>query len=30
LNNYIRLAYSGISKNDIREGLSLFKDWIEN
>ena len=30
LSNYIRLAYSGISKNDIREGLSLFKDWIEN
>jgi len=30
LSNYIRLAYSGISKNEIREGLSLFKDWIEN
>lgn len=27
---YIRLAYSGISKKDITEGLSLFKDWIEN
>ena len=27
---YIRLAYSGISKIEIQEGLSLFKDWIEN
>jgi len=27
---YIRLAYSGISKKEIQEGLSLFKDWIEN
>ena len=26
---YIRLAYSGISKKEIQEGLSLFKDWIE-
>ena len=27
---YIRLAYSGISKKEIQEGLSLFKDWLEN
>ena len=26
---YIRLAYSGINKNDIEEGLALLKAWIE-
>ena len=28
--NYIRLAYSGINKNDIKEGMTKFKNWIEN
>ena len=28
--NYIRLAYSGINKNDIKEGMIKFKNWIEN
>lgn len=28
--NYIRLAYSGIKKNDIKEGMTKFKNWIEN
>ena len=27
---YIRLAYSGISRDEIEDGLTLFKDWIEN
>lgn len=27
--DYIRFAYSGISAADIREGLGLFKSWIE-
>jgi len=27
---YIRLAYSGISKNDISEGLLRLKQWVEN
>jgi len=27
---YIRLAYSGINKDEIQDGLTLFKDWIEN
>lgn len=27
---YIRLAYSGIDTPDIREGLSLFRDWIDH
>ena len=27
---YIRLAYSGINENDIKEGLTKFKDWVEN
>jgi len=26
---YIRLAYSGIDKEDIIEGLTKFKEWIE-
>ena len=26
---YIRLAYSGINKSDIKEGLALLKTWIE-
>jgi aspartate/methionine/tyrosine aminotransferase len=25
---YIRLAYSGISKSDILEGLGLLRDWV--
>ena len=28
--NYIRLAYSGINKNDIKEGMTKSKNWIEN
>ena len=27
--HYIRLAYSGISQDDIREGLGKLKTWIE-
>jgi len=27
---YIRLAYSGINRDEIQDGLTLFKDWIEN
>ena len=26
--HYIRFAYSGIDTPDIREGLTLFRDWI--
>jgi len=29
-NFYIRLAYSGINKSDIKEGLSRFKTFIED
>lgn len=28
--HYIRLAYSGISQADIREGMAKFKTWIES
>jgi aspartate aminotransferase len=28
--HYIRFAYSGIDTPDIREGLTLFRDWINN
>ncbi len=28
--NYIRLAYSGINSEAIKEGLISFKNWIEN
>ena len=28
--HFIRLAYSGIGVNEIREGLNIFKDWIES
>jgi len=28
--HYIRFAYSGIDTSDIREGLTLFRDWINN
>ena len=27
--HYIRLAYSGITQNDIREGLGKLKSWLE-
>ncbi len=27
---YIRLAFSGISKEEIAEGMAIFKDWINN
>jgi aspartate aminotransferase len=26
---YIRLAYSGIDREDIIKGLTKFKEWIE-
>ena len=26
---YIRLAYSSISKKDIKEGIKRFKSWLE-
>lgn len=29
VNRYIRFAYSGIDVPDIREALTLFKDWAE-
>ena len=28
-NKYIRLAYSGINRKDIKKGLNKFKQWIE-
>ena len=28
--NYVRLAYSGINSEVIKEGLIFFKNWIEN
>ena len=27
---YIRFAYSGINESDIKEGLTKFKNWVEN
>ena len=27
---YIRLAFSGINKDDLEEGMTLFKEWIHN
>ena len=27
---YIRLAFSGINKEDLEEGMNLFKEWIKN
>ncbi len=27
---YIRLAFSGINKDDLEEGMALFKEWINN
>ena len=27
---YIRLAFSGISKDDLQEGMAKFKNWIES
>ena len=27
---YVRIAYSGIDADQIREGLGLFKEWIES
>ena len=27
---YIRLAFSGINKEDLEEGMNLFKEWINN
>jgi len=27
---YIRLAFSGINKDDLEEGMTLFKEWINN
>ena len=28
--SYIRLAFSGISKEDLKEGMNLFKNWIDS
>tara|TARA_B110000438_G_scaffold186686_1_gene178370 strand:- start:1049 stop:2251 length:1203 start_codon:yes stop_codon:yes gene_type:complete len=28
--SYIRLAFSGIGKEDLKEGMDLFKNWIES
>lgn len=28
--SYIRLAFSGIGKEDLKEGMDLFKKWIES
>lgn len=28
--HYVRFAYSGIDTPDIREGLTIFRDWINN
>ncbi len=27
---YIRLAFSGIGKNDLQEGMNLFRNWIDS
>ena len=27
---YIRMAFSGISKEDLQEGMNLFRNWIDN
>tara|TARA_B100001250_G_C19669058_1_gene730616 strand:- start:557 stop:1042 length:486 start_codon:yes stop_codon:yes gene_type:complete len=27
---YIRLAFSGINKDDLEEGMNLFREWINN
>ena len=29
-NYYIRLAYSGINKNEIKEGLGKLKEFVES
>jgi|TARA_B110000438_G_scaffold233249_1_gene229249 aspartate/methionine/tyrosine aminotransferase len=28
--SYIRLAFSGISKEDLKEGMNLFENWIDS
>ena len=28
--SYIRLAFSGIGKNDLQEGMNLFRNWIDS
>ena len=28
--SYIRLAFSGIGKEDLKEGMNLFKNWIDS
>lgn len=28
--SYIRLAFSGIGKEDLKEGMDLFRNWIES
>ena len=28
--SYIRLAFSGISKDDLKEGMGLFQNWIDS
>jgi len=28
--SYIRMAFSGISKDDLQEGMNLFRNWIDS
>lgn len=28
--SYIRLAFSGIGKDDLQEGMNLFRNWIDS
>jgi aspartate/methionine/tyrosine aminotransferase len=28
--SYIRLAFSGIGKDDLKEGMDLFQNWIDS
>ena len=27
---YIRMAFSGINKEDLQEGMNLFRNWIDS
>jgi len=27
---YIRMAFSGIGKDDLQEGMDLFRTWIDS
>jgi len=28
--SYIRLAFSGIGKDDLQEGMNLFRNWVDS